>query len=115
MDAQKREYVKNVVILALGGGIVGGLIGTYAPKKKTTGNTAFGVALGAGLTTLVAGFAMRTGALPGAQFAGIGACPACVGRRFENRFASPIAWQRGQYVGAMRRPQDCIAVGSCQG
>jgi hypothetical protein len=57
----KTSYFKTLTILGLSGGLLGGLVTTWAAENKTTGKALMGTAMG-GLAVLVGyGLYLRTG------------------------------------------------------
>jgi hypothetical protein len=120
MTKVQSDYIRNVALIALGGGIAGALLTVFVVKKPTTGDALLGTVLGAGVVSIGAGFAMRTGATPGATFAGLArsgvGCMACGGppammAGLPYRGAS---WPKRQTFRGIRAV-DCMAVGACQG
>jgi hypothetical protein len=73
MTPEQKEYLQKIAIVALGGGLLGALIGQFASDPPTMGKTLLGTVLGGALTGVGYGFYLRTGGEGGqAVMAGFG-------------------------------------------
>lgn len=73
MTPEQKEYAQKIAIVALGGGLLGSLIGQFASDPPTMGKTLIGTILGGALCGVGYGFYLRTGGEGGqAKMAGLG-------------------------------------------
>lgn len=113
---EQKEYAQKIAIVALGGGLLGALVGQFASSPPTMGKTLMGTIIGGAVIGSGYGIYLRTGGEnKQAVMAGIG-------RRLVQRqmlrangrvlySGTPGRFQNLGALGATIRPGTCVQVG----